>query len=132
MQRTENRLETLSSIDTTGWSKAQIATHERYQELIARREELMDMLRPDNGATEDQRRDAMEQLRELQHEIRRTGRDERNILLGKTLSSLGYSDTAAAEIKEAITTIYSTTQDWGGSPHGRRRGDNPPPPPPAN
>ena len=59
LQNAENKLETLAAIDTTGWSKRQLATHERYQDLIARREELIEIMRPDSDATEEQRREAM-------------------------------------------------------------------------
>ena len=128
LQRTENRLETLAAIDTTGWSKRQIATHEKYQDLIARREELMDILRPDSGATDEQRKEAMELMRQIGGELHATGREERNILLNQTLKALGYTGSAAAEIKEAIQTIYSTTQDWGG-PGGRPGGRHGGPPP---
>ena len=116
LQRAENRLETLASIDTTGWTKRQIATHEKYQDLIAKREELMDILRPDSGATEEQRKDAIAQMHELGHEMHKTGQAERNLLLDQTLKALGYTGSAASEIKQTIRTIYSTTQDWGG--HG--------------
>ena len=132
LQRTENRLGTLASIDTTGWSQKQIATHERYQDLIAKREELMDILRPDSNATGAERKEAMEQMRELSREIHRTGQAERETLMDQTLQILGYTGADAAEIKEAISTIYSTTQDRGGGPHGDRRGNRhgtPPPPP---
>lgn len=117
MQRTENKLETLAAIDTTGWSKSQIETHERYQDLIARREELMDTIRHDSGATKQERDAAFAELRELGHEIRQTSAKERNILLDKTFRELGYSGSDAAEIRETVKTIYSTTEEWGG--HGR-------------
>ena len=119
LQRAASRLETLAAIDTTGWSKRQIATHEKYQDLIARREELFDMLRPESGASEAQRQEAMAEMRKIGGELHRTGQEERNILLNQTLKSLGYDSSAAAEIKQAIQTIYSTTQDWGGPPGGR-------------
>lgn len=124
LQRTENRLETLAAIDTTGWSKQQLATHEKYQDLIAQREELMEILRPDSGATEEQRKEAFAQMRELGHEMHRTGQAERNILLDQTLKTLGYTESDASEIKQTIQAIYSTTQDWGG--HGGRHGGPPP------
>ena len=130
LQRAENRLETLAAIDTTGWSKRQIATHEKYQDLIARREELMDILRPDSNATDEQRKEAVEMMHKIGGELHATGREERNILLNQTLKTLGYTGSAAAEIKDAIQTIYSTTQDWGGhgGRHGGGRGGPPPPP----
>ena len=129
LQRAENRLETLAAIDTTGWSKRQIATHEKYQDLIARREELMDILRPDSGATDEQRREAMEEMHRIGGEIHKTGKEERTTLLNQTLKTLGYTGSAATEIRETIQTIYSTTQDWGG-PGGRHGGGRGGPPPP--
>lgn len=125
LQRTESRLETLAAIDTTGWSKRQLETHERYQDLIAKREELMDVLRHGSDATEDQRRAAMLEMRKVSEDLHRTGQEERNTLLSQTIKTLGYTGSAAAEIKAAIQTIYSTTQDWGGPPHGGRHGRGP-------
>jgi membrane-associated HD superfamily phosphohydrolase len=114
MQRTESKLETLAAIDTTGWSKSQIATHEKYQELIARREELMDIIRHDSGASSQERDAAFAELRQIGHELRETSAKERNTLLDKTFQELGYSSSDAKEIRETIKTIYSTTEEWGG------------------
>lgn len=122
LQNAENKLETLAAIDTTGWSKRQIATHERYQDLIARREELIEILRHDGNATEEQRREAMDEMRRIGGELHAVSQEERNTLLDHTISTLGYKGSAAAEIKEAIKTIYSTTQEWGGPPRGGRGG----------
>ena len=124
MQRTESKLETLASIDTTGWSKSQIATHEKYQDLIARREELMEIIRHDSGVSQQEREAAFSELRQLGHELRETSEKERNTLLDKTFRELGYNGQDAAEIRETIKTIYSTTEEWGGpgrhGPGGRR------------
>ena len=125
LQRTESKLETLASIDTTGWSKSQIATHEKYQDLIARREELMDIIRRDSGATSQERDAAFSELRQLGHELRETSARERNNLLDNTFRELGYSGSDAAEIRETVKTIFSTTEEWGGpgprGPGGRGR-----------
>ena len=119
MQRTESKLETLAAIDTTGWSKSQIATHEKYQELIARREELMDIVRHDSGASSQERDAAFAELRQIGHELRETSAKERNTLLDKTFRELGHSGSDAAEIRETVKTIFQTTEEWGGP---RRRG----------
>ena len=63
-------------------------------------------------------------LRNIGGELHRTGREERNTLMNQTLKALGYTGSAAAEIRETIQTIYSTTQDWGG--HHGGRGPRPP------
>ena len=117
-QRTENKLDTLASIDTRGWSKSQIATHEKYQDLIAKRAELMEIIRHDSGATKEERDAAFGELRKLGRDLHETSAKERNTLLDKTFQELGYSSSDAREIRETIKTIYSTTEEWGG-PRGR-------------
>lgn len=126
-QRTENKLDTLASIDTRGWSKSQIATHEKYQDLIAKRAELMEIIRHDSGATKEERDAAFGELRKLGRDLHETSTKERNTLLDKTFQELGYSSSDAREIRETIKTIYSTTEEWGGHRgrggrhgHGRR------------
>ena len=126
LQNAENKLETLAAIDTTGWTPQQLETHQRYQELIAKREELMETMRFDSDATEEQRRAAMEQMRKLGHEIFKASQNERNLLLNKAIREMGFKGNAATEVRETIKTIYSTTQEWG-RPHGGRGRGGPPP-----
>ena len=121
MRRTESKLETLAAIDTTGWNRRHIEIHEKYQDMIARREELMETVRHDSGATQEERNAAFAELRDLGREIRQISAQERNILLDKTFRELGYSGSDSAEIREAVKTIYSATEEWGGhGRHGRR------------
>ena len=124
-RRTESKLDTLAAIDTRGWSKSQIATHEKYQDLIAKRAELMEIIRHDSGATKEERDAAFGELHKLGRELHETSAKERNTLLDKTFQELGYSNSEAKEIRETIKTIYSTTEEWGGPRgpgrrHGRR------------
>lgn len=118
VRRTENKLDTLAAIDTRGWSKSQIATHEKYQDLIAKRAELMEIIRHDSDATKEERDAAFGELHKLGRELHETSAKERNTLLDKTFQELGYSNSEAKEIRETIKTIYSTTEEWGG-PRGR-------------
>lgn len=124
LQRAENKLETLASIDTTGWSKSQIATHEKYQDLIAKREELMDIIRYDSNASQQERDEAFKELRTIGSELHKTSSKVRNTLLEKTFSELGFNKKDSIEIRETIKTIYSATEEWGGfgrgGPWGRR------------
>ena len=125
VRRTENKLDTLASIDTKGWSRSQIETHEKYQDLIAKRAELMEIIRHDSGATKEERDAAFGELHKLGRELHETSAKERNTLLDKTFQELGYSNSEAKEIRETIKTIYSTTEEWGGPRgpgrrHGRR------------
>ena len=113
-RRTESKLDTLASIDTRGWSRSQIENHEKYQDLIAKRAELMDIIRHDSGATKEERDAAFGELHRLGRELHETSAKERNTLLDKTFQELGYSSSDAKEIRETIKTIYSTTEEWGG------------------
>ena len=127
LQRAENKLETLSSVDTAGWSRSQIENHEKYQDLIARQQELMDIMRHDSGATQEERDAAFREMRELGRELRVASEKERNTLLDKTFSELGFSGADSREIRETIKTIYSTTEEWGGHRgRGGRGGGRPP------
>ena len=117
-RRTESKLDTLASIDTRGWNKSQIENHEKYQDLIAKRAELMEIVRHDSGATKEERDAAFGELHKLGRELHETSVKERNTLLDKTFQELGYSGSDAKEIRETIKTIYSATEEWGG-PRGR-------------
>ncbi|MBR6588159.1 MAG: hypothetical protein IKK82_12155 [Kiritimatiellae bacterium] len=122
-RRTESKLDTLASIDTKGWSRSQIENHEKYQDLIAKRAEMMDIIRHDSGATKEERDAAFGELHKLGRELHETSVKERNTLLDKTFQELGYSGSDAKEIRETIKTIYSTTEEWGGPRGPRGRGE---------
>ena len=49
LQRTNDRLEILASVDTTRLSEKELLTHEALQDAIVRREELRQMLNPQNA-----------------------------------------------------------------------------------
>ena len=131
LQNAENKLETLAAIDTTGWTPRELETHQRYQELIAKRAELMETLRPDSDATEEQRRAADEQMEKLREEIHKASQAERNLLLNKAIREMGFRGNAATEVQKTIKTIYSTTQEFKwpnggrGGPHGGHGGRPP-------
>jgi hypothetical protein len=127
-QRAENKLETLASIDTTGWNRSQIENHLKYQELIVRHQELMETIRHDSGVTREEREAAFGEMRELGRELREASEKERNTLLDKTFQELGYSGADSKELRETIKTIYSTTEEWGGHRGRGRRGRGGPPP----
>lgn len=121
-RRAENKLETLAAVDTTGWSRSQIENHEKYQNLIVRHQELMELMRPDSGASQPEREAAFREMRELGRELHATSEKVRNNLLDKTFQELGYSGSDCRELRETIKTIYSTTEEWGGH---RGRGHRP-------
>jgi len=127
LRRAANRLETLASVDTSCMTKAEFAAHQKYQNLIAREQELLEIGRPDNAETTDQdRADAWKELHELWREKRDLERVERDMLLSKTAEAYGISGSDANELVDTVKAVYEATQSgWGGPPgppHSRRHG----------
>ena len=110
LQRTNDRLEILASVDTTRLSEKELLTHEALQDAIVRREELRQMLNPQNAdITEEQRKKAFEELRELDQKMRQLENSERNTLLTKTARSFGLSKENAKEMTETVKAIFQAT-----------------------
>ena len=110
LQRTNDRLEILASVDTSRLSGKERQTHEALQEAIVRREELRQMLNPQNAdITEEQRKKTFEELRELDQKMRQLENSERNTLLTKTARSFGLSKENAKEMTETVKAIFQAT-----------------------
>ena len=130
LQRTNERLDILASVDTSRLSEKERKTHEALQEAIVRREELRQMLNPQNeDMTEDQRKKTFEELHKLEQQMHDLETRERNTLLTKTARSFGLSSANAKEMTESIKAIYQATGGdghrhggSGGPPPGGRRG----------
>ena len=124
LQRTNDRLDILASVDTSRLTEKERQTHAALQDAIVRREELRQMLNPQNeDMTEEQRKKTFDELRKLEHEMHQLETSERNTLLTKTARSFGLSKANAKEMTDAVKAIYQAT---GGE--GRRHGFGPPPP----
>ncbi len=114
LQRAANRLDILASVNTSGMSDREREVHNQLQDLIARKEELREMLNPQNeDATEDQRKAAFDELRRLEHEMYKLESSERDTLLAQTAASLGLSGSDASEMVETVKAIYQATQSTG-------------------
>ena len=125
---TRDRLDFLSSLDTTGMTPKQLETHERLQALIARRDELMRTMDLDNAnVSDEQRAKAFQEMRSIHERMRGLESAERDMLLQQMAHNLGCSKAESKELIGTIKTIYDATQSWGGGRHGRGA---PPPPPP--
>ena len=110
LQRTNDRLEILASVDTTRLSEKELLTHEALQDAIVRREELRQLLNPQNAdITEEQRKKTFEELRELDQKMRQLENSERNTLLTKTARSFGLSKENAKEMTETVKAIFQAT-----------------------
>ena len=125
LKRTNDRLDILASVDTSRLSEKELKTHEELQDAIVRREELREMLNPQNeDVTEEQRKKTFEELRELDQKMHQLETSERNTLITKTARSYGLSKANAKEMTEAVKAIYEATGGGG----GRHWGFGGPPP----
>lgn len=130
LQRTNERLDILASVDTSRLTEKERQTHEALQDAIVKREELRQMLNPQNeDVTEEQRKKTFEELHKLEQQMRDLETRERNTLLTKTARSFGLSGANAKEMTETIKAIYQATGGDGhrhggpgGPPPGGRRG----------
>ena len=128
LRRTNDRLDILASVDTSRLSEKELKTHEALQDAIVRREELRQMLNPQNeDITEEQRKKTFEELRQLDQTMHQLETSERNTLLHKTARSYGLSNANAKEMTEAVKAIYQATSGGGGR-HGGHGGFGGPPP----
>ena len=124
IQRVQDRLNLLASMDTSRMSPKQRENHLRYQELVARQTELGDQLRPGGAELSgDERRQMHQQLQQISHELNRLGDVERNTLLQQTALSFGLKGKNASEAVETIKAVYQATESgWGGPGGGRGPG----------
>ena len=123
-ERARNKIDFLSSIDTSHMSAKAQKTHEDLQDLIARREEIEQQLQNPN-LSDDDRGKLMGELHSTHHELMRLNGEERNNLFDETARNLGFEDEDAKEITATIQeVIRATDSGWGGH-HGGHRG--PPP-----
>ena len=122
LQRIQSRLDLLASVDTSRMNEHQRQIHLQYQELLAQQTEMRDMMRPGgmDDLTDEQRREAWEQMRKLDDQVNRLARQERNTLLQQEALRLGVKGAAIKETIETIDAIYQATE-------GNRGRGGPPP-----
>lgn len=119
--RAVGRLDTLASVDVSGWSQEAQATHQEYQGLLARREELFEMLRPENE-DEESRQAAHDELRQVFGRLNQLAGAERDNLLVETANGFGLKGKDRKELVETVKAVFDVTSDWGGHGGGRHGG----------
>ena len=120
MANTQDRLDFFASLDTSAMSPRQRENHEKLQNLLVRREELMQMMDFNNPDVSDaDRAKARQELHGMWGQINSLEKAERDMLLSQTARNLGCRGAEAKELVDTIKTIYKATQSWGGG-HGRR------------
>lgn len=121
LENANSKLEFFSSIDTSGWSARSRETHERLQELIAKRE-LVEQALHDPDVGEEERGRLFQELRSSGHALRGLNAQERNTLFYEAARALGVGDAEAKEFTAAAREIVEATDNGFG-------GRFPPPPP---
>ena len=125
-ERAKNKIDFLSSIDTSRMSAGAKKTHIALQNLIARRDDLEAQLQQEDLSDED-RGTLMRELWESHRELQRLNAEERKILIGETAKGLGFAGDDAKEFSATIQEVIEATDSgWGGGRHhGGPRGGGP-------
>ena len=133
-ERAQRQVEFLSSVDTSKMSEADRKNHESLMRLIAKRQEFENAMTPEAmmNATDEERRETFEAMRETENAIREQYAKERQALLRQTAEELGFTGDDASAVVDTIGEIYEATSgDRGGfgghrghrGPGGRRGPD---------
>ena len=125
LERAQSKIDFLSSIDTSRMSPAMLKVHSDLQDMIEKREAVEEKMRGFMDMTEEERREAFQEIGEIDGKIRELSRAERDNLLVQTAEALGFQGDDAAEIMDTIKSIYEATDSgwgWGGPGGGGRRG----------
>ena len=123
LERAQSKIDFLSSIDTSRMSPAMLKVHSELQDMIEKREAVEEKMRGFMDMTEEERREAFQEIGEIDGKIRELNRAERDNLLVQTAEALGFQGDDAAEIIDTVKSIYEATDSgWGGPGGPGRRG----------
>ena len=121
-EQARDKIDFLSSIDTSRMSAGAKKTHNALQDLIATREGIEQQLQsPD--LSDEERGKLMGELHSTHHELMRLNGEERRNLFEETARNLGFSGEDAKEVSATIQeVIRATDSGWGGHHGGGPRG----------
>lgn len=105
-KRSKNRIEFLSSVDTSRMSEKQRENHERFLSLLQRREALSEKMKG-KGLLPDF--EALQEMVALDMEMRPIAKDERAALLQGVANELGYTGEDAEVLQDTINTVFDCT-----------------------
>ena len=117
-ERLQNQFDILERADTAHMTEKQRKVHEDYKKLLVRIDELREQLNPLADVPEEQRRAAVQEMREAWHQLHELQLIERDTLLTQTVNSLGYKGEDAKIVVDGIKAVYEAT--GGGSLRGSR------------
>ena len=121
-EQARNKIDFLSSIDTSHMSAGAKKTHAALQELIAKREEIEQQLQA-SDLSDEERGKLMGELHSTHHELMRLNGEERGNLFEETARNLGFEGDDAREFSATIQDVIEATDGgWGGHRRGGPRG----------
>ena len=121
-EQARDKIDFLSSIDTSHMSGGARKTHNALQDLIAKREEIEARLQ-DPNLSDEERGKLMGELHSSHHELMRLNGEERRNLIDEAARNMGFEGEDAQEVSATIQeVIRATDSGWGGPHHGGHRG----------
>ena len=121
-EQARNKIDFLSSIDTSHMSAGAKKTHDALQELIARREEIEARLQ-DPNLSDEERGKLMGELHSSHRELMRLNGEERRNLIDEAARNMGFDGEDAKEVSATIREVIEATDSgWGGPHHGGHHG----------
>ncbi len=107
-ERRKGRREYLASLDVSGLSKKERENHKRFMELFDRREKAMSKMK---GLIPDEK--TVNELIQIEMEMRPLAKQERKALLGGVTRELGYTGEDGAIVMETLEGIFDCTGSDG-------------------
>jgi len=119
IDRANAKLDFLESVDTSKMTAEQKKVHDAFQNLLVRREELVEKMHNPEMTDED-REDIFRDMRETDHAMRQAARAEREALISQAAQALGFTGEDAATVSATFGDIISSTETSHGfgPPHG--------------
>ena len=121
LERAQSKMDFLASIDTSTMPQAAREAHTALMDLIERRAEIDDKFRNFGAMTDEERRAAFDEMREVDGDINRLNKTVRSNLLRQTAKELGLKGEASKDFVDTVKGIIDATESGFGH-HGRPGG----------
>lgn len=122
LERAQSKMDFLASIDTSTMPQAAREAHTALMDLIERRAEIDDKFRNFGAMTDEERRAAFDEMREVDGRINRLNRTVRGNLLRQTAKELGLNGEISKDFVDTVTGIIDATESGFGHRGGRHGG----------
>ena len=118
LERAQSKMDFLASIDTSTMPQAAREAHTALMDLIERRAEIDDKFRNFGAMTDEERRAAFDEMREVDGDINRLNKTVRSNLLRQTAKELGLNGEISKDFVDTVTGIIDATESGHHGRHG--------------